>query len=599
MSTINDVNICIATPNGSGSASANNILFKSIFKMGISCSSKNMFPSNIQSMPTWYEIRASSDGFGARKDVIDVMVVFNPETGASDVYKLRENGLLLYDTGACEPSWLERGDILKVGFPATELSKQIPNAKIRSKLRNMIYVGVIASLFGISKEVLIAVLRDTFGDKPEVIESNLMAIELGSNWVLENQITQNICQLVAIDGGNKGKILSDGNTCSALGAIYGGVSVVAWYPITPSSSLAETLEKYLPELRTDENDKPTYAIIQAEDEIAAAGIVTGAGWAGSRAMTATSGPGLSLMNEMVGLAYFTEIPSSYFIVQRGGPSTGLPTRTQQSDILSMYFASHGDTRHVVLLPYDLQTSFEFGKICLDLADQLQTPVFFASDLDLGMNIRPSDPLYLKDPVLNRGKLVHEKDIEAQGNQFRRYFDLDGDGIPQRTIPGNQHPKAVYFCSGAGHNADAKRSEDPGDYKELLDRLRKKNDTARLLVPQPVVALENQSRLGIISFGSSVEAVREARHRMALDGVLSSHLTLTALPLSPIVRDFVLRHEITLIVEQNRDGQVASILRMDWPDIATKVDSVLVYDGLPITAGSVHRLAMEKLGGKLL
>jgi 2-oxoglutarate ferredoxin oxidoreductase subunit alpha len=305
------------------------------------------------------------------------------------------------------------------------------------------------------------------------------------------------------------------------------------------------------------------------------------------------------MNEMVGLAYFTEIPSSYFIVQRGGPSTGLPTRTQQSDILSMYFASHGDTRHVVLLPYDLQTSFEFGKICLDLADQLQTPVFFASDLDLGMNIRPSDPLYLKDPVLNRGKLVHEKDIEAQGNQFRRYFDLDGDGIPQRTIPGNQHPKAVYFCSGAGHNADAKRSEDPGDYKELLDRLRKKNDTARLLVPQPVVALENQSRLGIISFGSSVEAVREARHRMALDGVLSSHLTLTALPLSPIVRDFVLRHEITLIVEQNRDGQVASILRMDWPDIATKVDSVLVYDGLPITAGSVHRLAMEKLGGKLL
>ncbi len=591
MAAVNDLNFCIATPNGSGSASANNILFKSIFKMGIPCGSKNMFPSNIQGMPTWYEIRANQDGFLGRKDVIDVMVAFNPETLEQDVKRPRSAGMLIYDTQDT-PTLPPEESVQVIAVPATELAKTLPNPKLRAKLRNLIYVGLIARMFGIPREILSSVLSDVFGDKPDVIETNLQALDLGLNFVEENHLTQSIGELKTIPGNNAGKIVTDGNLAAGLGAIWGGANFLAWYPITPSSSLAETMEKYLPKLRRDQDGNATYAIVQAEDEIAAASMVTGAGWAGARALTATSGPGLSLMNEVLGLAYHAEIPGSYFIVQRGGPSTGLPTRTQQSDIQAMYTASHGDSRHILLLPYDISTCFEYARLCLNYADRFQTPVFLASDLDLGMNLRMSAPLAVDNPVMDRGKLVTEQDIEAQGGTFRRFFDAENDGISQRSIPGNMHPAAVYFTSGAGHNADAKRTENPQEYKWIQDKLRRKHENARSLLPQPAIELKPEATLGVISFGSSVEPVREARNRLENSGLVTSHLLLKALPASHAVREFMEKYDTVIIVEQNRDAQVRSILSTDYPELAPRLKSVLIYDGLPVTAGEVVRQVRE-------
>jgi 2-oxoglutarate/2-oxoacid ferredoxin oxidoreductase subunit alpha len=589
--TINDLSISIATENGTGSASANNILFKAIFKMGIPCSSKNMFPSNIQGLPTWYQIRASGDGYMARKDVIDVIVMFNEATSAKDIHRVRDGGIIIYDDSTPLSPTLKRDGVTYFGVPANKLiQKIVPASPLRIKQRNMVYVGVLAALFGIDLETIKAVLQDTFGRKPAVIESNLVCIEAGFNHVKEKGYTQNIARLQPVANGNKGKIITDGNTSCALGAIYGGASVIAWYPITPSSSLAEAVEHYMPRLRKRNGSAP-YAIVQAEDEIAAVSMIVGAGWAGARAMTSTSGPGLSLMNEAIGLAYFAEIPCVFYIIQRGGPSTGLPTRTQQADIQLMYYASHGDTRHIILIPHDMKSCFDLSRKSFDFADRFQTPVFVMMDLDLGMNYWSSDPLKLEKEPFDRGKLLTAADLEQwekQGKKFRRYFDQDGDGIPYRTIPGNPNRKASYFTRGSGHDTDAKYSEDEKDYKQTLDRLRKKFETARKYVPKPIIEMQEGVKTGVICFGSSYEPVREARDRLKASGLKTNHLLLRALPLTEETRKFVAAHDVIYLVEQNRDAQMASIFKDEWPDLATKIVSLLIYDGLPVTTLEVVR-----------
>ena len=557
--------------------------------MGIPCSSKNMFPSNIQGLPTWYQIRASAEGYFGRKDVIDVMVMFNDATVAKDIYRVRDGGLILYDDSKPLSPNLRREGVQYLGVPANNLvQKIVPASPLRAKQRNMIYVGALAYLFGIDMQTIKEVLQDTFGRKPAVIVTNLICIEAGYNHMKEKGLTQNIARLVQIPKGNKEKIITEGNTAAALGAIYGGVSFVSWYPITPSSSLAEAIEYYMPRLRKN-NGKATYAIVQAEDEIAAAGMVAGAGWAGSRAMTTTSGPGLSLMNETIGLAYFAEIPSVFFIIQRGGPSTGLPTRTQQADIQLMYYCSHGDTRHIILIPHDMNSCFDLARRSFDFAERFQTPVFVMMDLDLGMNLWSSEPLRLEREPFDRGKLLTAEQLEQwekQGKKFRRYFDVDGDGIPYRTIPGNPHRHAGYFARGSGHDADARYSEEEKDYKENLDRMRRKFDTSRKYVPKPIVEMNDGAKTGVICFGSSYEPVREARERLRAAGLKTNHLLLRALPLTEEVKEFLAAHEVIYLVEQNRDAQMAAIIKEDWPALGAKIVSVLIYDGLPVTAGEI-------------
>ena len=583
---INDLSISVATENGSGSASSNNILFKAIFKMGIPCSSKNMFPSNIQGLPTWYQIRASAEGYLSRKDVIDVMVMFNDATAAKDIHRVRDGGLILYDDSTPLPASLKRDGVQYIGFPANKLvTKLVPASPLRAKQRNMVYVGALAYLFGIDMDVIKAVLEDTFGKKPAVIESNLVCIDAGYQYLKEKGVIQNIARLQPIPDGNKGKIITEGNTAAAIGAIYGGASVICWYPITPSSSLAESMEYYLPRLRKPRDGKKTYAIIQAEDEIASASMVVGAGWAGARAMTSTSGPGVSLMNESIGLAYYGEIPCVFFIIQRGGPSTGLPTRTQQADISLMYGASHGDTRHILLIPHDMNSCFDFARRSFDVADRFQTPVFVAMDLDLGMNFWPSEPLKLVQEPYDLGKRLNAQDLEEwskAGKKFRRYFDQDGDGIPYRTVPGNPHRLASFFTRGSGHDADARYSEDEHDYKYILDRLKKKFDTARKFVPKPIIEKDRNVKTGIICYGSSYEPVREARDRLKAQGLKTNHMLIRALPLTSEVREFIADHDAIYLVEQNRDAQMAAIIKDEMPELGAKIVNILVYNGLPVT-----------------
>jgi 2-oxoglutarate/2-oxoacid ferredoxin oxidoreductase subunit alpha len=583
---INDLNICVATENGSGSASSNNILFKAIFKMGIPCSSKNMFPSNIQGLPTWYQIRANADGYLSRKDVIDVMVMFNEATAAKDIYRVRDGGVILYDDSTPLAANLKRDGVQYIGFPANKLvTKLVPASPLRAKQRNMVYVGALAYLFGIDMSVIKAVLEDTFGKKPAVIESNLICIDAGYQYCKDQNYKQNIARFESIPDGNKGKIITEGNTAAALGAIYGGASVICWYPITPSSSLAEAMEYYLPRLRKAKDGKKTFAIVQAEDEIASASMIVGAGWAGARAMTSTSGPGVSLMNESIGLAYFAEIPSVFFIIQRGGPSTGLPTRTQQADISLMYGASHGDTRHIILIPHDMNSCFDLARQSFNFADRFQTPIFVAMDLDLGMNMWSSEPLKLNQEPYDYGKRLSAQDLEEwakAGKKFRRYFDQDGDSIPYRTVPGNENRMASYFTRGSGHDADARYSEDEHDYKYILDRLRKKFETARKFVPKPIIEKERGVKTGIVCYGSSYEPVREARDRLKARGLRTNHMLIRALPLTTEVRDFLAEHDTIYFVEQNRDGQMAAIIKDESPELGAKIVSVLIYNGLPAT-----------------
>jgi 2-oxoglutarate ferredoxin oxidoreductase subunit alpha len=580
-SAVNDLNLCVATENGSGSASANSILFKSIFKMGIPCSSKNLFPSNIQGLPTWFLIRASKDGYLCRKGVIDATVAFNPRTIKQDVSQVRAGGLLIHDDSTPLDPTLVRADLQFIGVPATKLVHEAIKApQLRAKQRNMVYVGAVAQLFGIPLEIIDAVLKDTFGNKPAVIEPNRICIELGYKHLEQNGAKQELSLLQAIPGGNQGKIMTEGNNAAALGAIFGGASVVTWYPITPSSSLVENMIDQIGQYRKDEQGRNRFAIVQAEDELASITMAVGAGWSGARAMTSTAGPGLSLMQEGIGLAYMAEVPCVIFDVGRAGPSTGLPTRTQQADISMMHQASHGDTKHVVLIPHDNPSAFELACSAFDFADRLQAPVFVMLDLDIGMNLSISKPLPYPERPLDRGKVLHKAELERLNGSFKRYQDVDGDGIPYRTIPGEDHAGAAYFTRGSGHDEAAGYSEDPQVYKALLDRLRKKYETARELVPAPIVENGAKSGVGVISFGSSVEPVREARDRLAAGGLHTDHLLLRALPLAPAVERFIAAHDTVYVVEQNRDGQMVQILRDDYPHLAARIRPVLIYDGLP-------------------
>jgi 2-oxoglutarate/2-oxoacid ferredoxin oxidoreductase subunit alpha len=591
--SVNDLTIHVATINGSGSQSSNNVLMRSIFQMGVPVSGKNMFPSNIAGLPTWFTIRANRDGWIARKKEVDLLVAMNPATAREDVMALAPGSLCVYDQPlACSSM---RDDLVFYEVPFAKLATEVTDeARLRKLLANMIYVGVSAEILGIERDELVDATSKQFRGKQKAIDLNVRAIDRGFEYARATFEPQRRFRLARMDG-TRGKIIIDGNSAAAMGAMFGGVTVVTWYPITPSSSLCETLIDYLKEYRMAEDGRATFAVVQAEDELAAVGMVLGAGWAGARSMTATSGPGISLMSEFAGLGYFAEIPGVIWNIQRVGPSTGLPTRTAQGDIASTYFLSHGDTAHVCLIPGSVAECFEFGHVALDLAELLQTPVFVLSDLDIGMNNWMSDPFTYPEKPITRGKVLSRERLEELEGKWARYLDVDGDAIPWRTIPGTDHPMASYLARGSGHDAHARYSERPQDYKETVDRLARKHETAKQHIPQPAIDLRPGAEIGLIGFGSSDMAIEEARHQLRSErGVESSYLRLRALPLTADVRSFVAAHRATYVVEQNRDGQMTSLIRLDVGEDQRKVQPILHYDGLPVDARSISDavIAME-------
>ncbi|MBI2221014.1 MAG: 2-oxoacid:acceptor oxidoreductase subunit alpha [Acidobacteria bacterium] len=593
---VNDFSIQVATVNGSGSQTANLVLIRSIFQMGVPVSGKNMFPSNIAGLPTWYTIRASKDGYIGRKKEIDVLVAMNPETAKEDVLSLESGAAVIYD----EPLNLKalRADLLFYPVPFDKLVAPVcPDAKLRRLVRNMIYDGVLSCLLKIDMAQMEKALRKQFGKKAKAVELNLGALTAGYGYAEANLPKQDPFYIEPMDQ-TAGKILIEGNAAAALGCMMAGVTVVAWYPITPSSSLPETLIDYMRKYRTDkETGKATFAIVQAEDEIASIGMVLGAGWAGARAMTSTAGPGVSLMSEFAGLAYYAEVPGVVFDIQRVGPSTGLPTRTAQGDILTTAVVSHGDTKHILLLPASVGECYSMAMDAFDLAEQFQTLVFVMSDLDLGMNTWMSDPFEYPTRPLSRGKLLDAETLERLGTEWGRYRDVDGDGIPYRTIPGDGMP--AYFARGSGHNERGQYSERPDDYQRNLERLARKFETAKRFVPQPEASEQEGAEIGIIAYGTSHFAVMESRDQLLSEyGVKTSYLRVRAYPFGDEVRAFVERHKRIYVVEQNRDAQMRSLLKIDLPaDLASKYRSVLHFNGLPIDARSVTDDLLEQEGAK--
>ncbi|MGA9983181.1 MAG: 2-oxoacid:acceptor oxidoreductase subunit alpha [Acidobacteriaceae bacterium] len=581
----NDFSIQIATDNGSGSQSANSVLLRSIFAMGVPVSGKNLFPSNIAGLPTWFTIRASKDGYVARRKEIDILIAMNAETAREDMLSLRPGSAAIYEESANLKQY--RDDVTCYPVPFDKLTAAVcPEAKLRKLVKNMIYVGVAAQLLSIDMKAVEDSLRRQFAKKQKAADLNWAAVEAGYNYAAQSLTKQDPFVLERMRA-TEGKIIIDGNAACALGAMFAGVTVVTWYPITPSSSVVEQLIDYLKKYRVEQDGKASFAVVQAEDELAAIGMVLGAGWAGARAMTSTSGPGISLMAEFAGLGYFAELPGVIFDIQRVGPSTGLPTRTAQADLLSIAFLSHGDTKHVMLLPASVKECFEFAGAAFDLAEQLQTPVFVLSDLDLGMNNWMSDPFEYPDKPLNRGKVLSAEDLKKLGG-FARYQDVDGDAIPYRTLPGTDDPRAAYFTRGSGHNEKALYSERPEDYQNLMERLARKFETARTMVPAAVVVQTGKSKVGVIAFGTSDFAVTESRDQLKKEyGVDADYLRLRAFPFSREVRDFVASHERIYVVEQNRDAQMLSLLKLDLPVGQTpKLRSVRHFNGLPIDARSV-------------
>jgi 2-oxoglutarate/2-oxoacid ferredoxin oxidoreductase subunit alpha len=582
---VNDFSIQVATVNGSGSQSANNVLLRSIFRMGIPVSGKNLFPSNIAGLPTWYTIRASKDGYIARKKEIDFLVAMNPETAQEDAKSLSAGAVVVYD----EPLNLKavRDDLTFYPVPYDKLVAAVcPDAKLRKLVKNMIYVGVVAQLLNMDLTKVEAEVGKQFAKKEKAKNLNLAAIHAGYDYAKASLAKADPYYVESSDQ-TAGKIIIDGNAASALGAMFAGVTVVTWYPITPSSSVVEQLIDYLKRYRVTEDGKATFAVVQAEDELAAIGMVIGASWSGARSMTATSGPGISLMAEFVGLAYYAEIPAVICDIQRVGPSTGLPTRTSQGDILFCATLSHGDTKHVLLLPGNVNECFTMGMEAFDLAEKLQTPVFVMSDLDLGMNNWMSEPFQYPEKPLDRGKVLSKEDLERLGG-FARYKDVDGDAIPYRTLPGTEHPAAAFFTRGSGHNEKAQYSERGDDYQHNMERLDRKFETARTLVPKPEVVANGTSRVGIIAFGTSDFAVRESRDQLSREFKLATdYLRLRAYPFAREVHDFVAAHDRVYVVEQNRDGQMLSLLKLDLSsEQVGKLRSVRHYNGLPIDARSV-------------
>jgi 2-oxoglutarate/2-oxoacid ferredoxin oxidoreductase subunit alpha len=580
---VNDFAINVATVNGSGSQTSNGVLIRALFKMGIPVNGKNLFPSNIQGLPTWYIIRLSKDGYLARRETTEVMVCMNGRTVAEDMEAVAPGGIILYDDSL--PVANRRKDVTYYPMPVKDLVKaaDLPFS-LRDYVANMVYVGVLVHLLDIEMSEIEAAVSWNFGGKPKPIQLNLDMVKRALTWAQENLTKSDPFRVERMSGFNENKILVDGNTGAALGAIFGGMTVTSWYPITPASSLAETISQYAPKLRTDpDTGKATYAVIQAEDELAAAGMVIGAGWAGARAMTSTSGPGISLMSEFAGLAYFAEIPSVVWDIQRMGPSTGLPTRTSQGDILAAYYLSHGDTRHVVLFPATPTECFEFAGTAFDLAERLQTLVLVLSDLDLGMNMHICDPFEYPEKPLDRGKVLSAEGLQKLGGSWGRYKDVDGDGVGYRTLPGTQNSMAAYFTRGTGHNEYAVYSERPDDWEQNLKRLHRKFETARTLVPAPIIEEESDATIGILSLGSNDPAVQEARDRLARKGIATSYLRLRALPISDSVRAFIQKYDKVFVVESNFDGQLCSILRTEEPENAAKLISLAKCDGLSISA----------------
>ncbi|HET7346427.1 MAG TPA: 2-oxoacid:acceptor oxidoreductase subunit alpha [Acidobacteriaceae bacterium] len=582
---VNDFSIQVATVNGSGSQSANSILLRSIFAMGVPVSGKNLFPSNIAGLPTWYTIRASKYGYVARKKDIDILIAMNAETAREDILSLRPGSVAIYEEAMNLKQY--RDDVTCYPVPFDKLTAAVcPEAKLRKLVKNMIYVGVAAQLLQMDMKSVEAAVRKQFAKKQKAADLNWGAVEAGANYAKES-LTKQDPFVVQRMNATEGKIIIDGNAACALGAMFAGVTVVTWYPITPSSSVVEQLIDYLKKYRIEQDGKANFAVVQAEDELAAIGMVLGAGWAGARSMTATSGPGISLMAEFAGLGYFSELPGVIFDIQRVGPSTGLPTRTSQADLLSVAVLSHGDTKHPILLPANVKECFEFAGAAFDLAEGLQTPVFVLSDLDLGMNNWMSDPFEYPEKPLNRGKVLTAEDLKKAG-EFARYKDVDGDGIPYRTLPGTDHPKAAYFTRGSGHNEKALYSERPEDYQNLMERLSRKFDTARTMVPAPLVVQTGRSKVGVIAYGTSDFAVAESRDQLKKEyGLEADYLRIRAYPFAKEIHQFIASHERVYVVEQNRDAQMLSLLKLDLPASETlKLRSVRHFNGLPIDARSV-------------
>jgi 2-oxoglutarate ferredoxin oxidoreductase subunit alpha len=584
---VNDFSIQVATVNGSGSQTANLVLMRSIFQMGIPVSGKNLFPSNIQGLPTWFTIRASKHGYTGRKKEIDFLVAMNAETANEDVMNLESGAAVVYD----EPLKLNqlRTDLHFYPVPFDKLVAPVcPQPKLRKLVRNMIYDGVIGRLLGIDLEEVRKALYKQFGPKKvKAAELNWGAVQAGAEYTDQNFRKADRYRVERMNS-TAGKIIIDGNAASALGAVFAGVTVVTWYPITPSSSLVETMIEYLKRLRIDkESGKPTYAVVQAEDELAAIGMVIGAGWAGARSMTATAGPGISLMSEFIGLGYYVEVPAVIVDVQRVGPSTGLPTRTQQGDILVNAVLSHGDTRHPMLIPCDPKECFSMAGEAFELAEQFQTPVLIMTDLDLGMNNWMSDPFDYPTQSISRGKVLSAEDLDRLGG-FARYKDLDGDGVGYRTLPGTPRPNAAYFARGSGHNERAQYSERPDDYINNMDRLTRKFETMRRFVPKPEVTRNETASIGVICYGTSREPTLESRDQLRNEyGLETSYLRLRAYPFTSELIAFLDSHARVYVIEQNRDGQMLQLMRMEFaPELIAKLRSVRYYGGLPIDARTI-------------
>jgi len=596
IAAVNDFVVKFANVNGSGSASANELFAKAILRMGVPVAPRNIFPSNIQGLPTWYEVRVSEAGWLGRRGGVDLMVAMNPQTWDADVAEIEPGGYLLHDSTRPLPKTKFRADVQAIGLPLTELCNAAwQDPRQRQLFKNIMYVGALSALLDIDVAAIERLLGEQYRGKEKLLDANRQALHLGRGYV-ERHLPHPLGLRVREADAVGERIFVDGNSAAALGCVYGGATVCAWYPITPSSSLAEAFQKYCMKYRVDpETGANRFAVVQAEDEIASIGMVVGAGWDGARAFTATAGPGVSLMTEFIGLAYFAEIPATIIDVQRGGPSTGMPTRTQQSDLLACAYASHGDTKHVLLFPEDPHECFEFAAQALDLADRLQTPVFVMSDLDIGMNQRLCAPFAWDDArVYDRGKVMTAAELEA-GRDFGRYKDVDGDGIPYRTYPGTHPSRGAYFTRGTSRDAYARYSERGPDYVHNMQRLLRKFETATALVPPPIErAAKRSTRYGAIHFGSTAPAMDEAVAALEARGLHLDTLRVRAFPFASAVADFVAAHERVFVVEQNRDGQLRTMIVNEFGIDPARLEPVLHYDGTPITARFIAAAIGEAL-----
>jgi len=592
VSKTNDVVIKIATVNGTGSASANGLLMKAIFRMGIPVVGKNYFPSNIQGLPTWYEIRVTGEGHQARLERVDLMVAMNVQTYQKDLASLTPGGWFIYDSTWPRSKLLDRSDVTVLGVPLSRMcNEHFDTARARILMKNIAYVGVVAALLDIDLEIIRQLLNETFGAKKHLIDSNIEAIHLGYDYAVQHYSCPLPVKVEKMDK-TRDHIIIDGNTAAGLGCVYAGATVGAWYPITPSTSLMDAYKRFCKMYRM-EGDKKKFCIVQAEDELSAIGVVLGASWNGARAFTPTSGPGISLMSEFIGFAYFAELPAVIFDVQRTGPSTGMPTRTQQCDLVSCAYASHGDTKHVLLFPANPEECFYMAPKAFDLAERLQTPVMVLSDLDIGMNDWMCPDLdWDDDYVPDKGKVLSAEDLENM-DAFYRYLDVDGDGIPYRTLPG-VHPKGAYFTRGSGHSKYGAYTEDADEYQEVVDRLLVKWETARNLVPEPEIEYSKFNKSAVISFGSCDGAVKEALITLKKKNVGLNYCRVKAFPFSDAVKEFIDQHDYIYVVEQNRDAQFRTLLVLDIEAEASKLIPVLHYKGLPISADFVARRVLEEI-----